>query len=540
MAAKQPIRILCYGDSNTWGTLGQWKDLGLPSMRFDRAERWPCVMQDDLGDGFEVIEEGLGGRTAVAEHADGAWKNGLAALPTILHSHKPLDLVVIMLGTNDLAQNKHITEDDLYEGACSLIDGVRSCKRLRGDWQNPDILLIAPIEVRPSHPLGRTEVYQKFRGDIGRELSLKLPEIYRKAAEEKGCYFLNAQEFAVPGAADGVHMEAKSQIRLGHAVADYIRAHIFTGEEKARPVLLDGARSMLYMRFQKQERPAQGMDIHGDRMFILHDTGFCAVHDLKTRNPEPLCVFPLATYNNGTPTRDYLNHANHCMFSTVHHEGNPLPLLYVTIGTGIGADEDGYFYRCAVENVTCTTDENGKEQYCSELLQTITYKPDGIEQTPYMQPCWGCPAFFVDTDKKLLYIFSAKYRTKRGCVPEGETNTYIITAFRLPSLSDGALVRLTPADIIDQFACDSDVLFTQGGALLDDKIIYTYGCPKAGYPVEVVVFDLKKRAITARIGHMDEAFLGEEIECCGLYHGMLLCNTSYGGVFVLNADPYMA
>ena len=82
------------------------------------------------------------------------------------------------------------------------------------------------------------------------------------------------------------------------------------------------------------------------------------------------------------------------------------------------------------------------------------------------------------------------------------------------------------------------MLFTQGCALLEDKIIYTYGCPKAGYPVEVVVFDLKEKRIMTRIGNMYEAFMQEEIECCGLYRGMLLCNTSYGGVFVLQADPY--
>ena len=125
MAAKRPIRILCYGDSNTWGTYGHWKDVGKRALRFAPEDRWPCVMQQELGDGFEVIEEGLGGRTAFADHVDGPWKNGLHTLPTILHSHKPLDLVAIMLGTNDLAQKKDITEDDIYRGACMMVDAVR-------------------------------------------------------------------------------------------------------------------------------------------------------------------------------------------------------------------------------------------------------------------------------------------------------------------------------------------------------------------------------------------------------------------------------
>ena len=67
MTNSNPLRILCYGDSNTWGTIGQWEDTSLYSMRFDRAHRWTGILQTELGDGFEVIEEGLGGRTTIYE-----------------------------------------------------------------------------------------------------------------------------------------------------------------------------------------------------------------------------------------------------------------------------------------------------------------------------------------------------------------------------------------------------------------------------------------------------------------------------------------
>ena len=92
---------------------------------------------------------------------------------------------------------------------------------------------------------------------------------------------------------------------------------------------LSGADSKLYMRFEKAwHRAAQGMGIWGDRAFILYDTGACAVYDLVTRNEKPLDVIKLGSYNDGVPTRDYLNHANDCMFSKTHYEGNPIPLLY--------------------------------------------------------------------------------------------------------------------------------------------------------------------------------------------------------------------
>ena len=96
-----------------------------------------------------------------------------------------------------------------------------------------------------------------------------------------------------------------------------------------------GASSRLFMRYHKPLKSAQGMAIHGDEMFVLYDTGVCAVYDLITRNPFPKAVFPLGSYNNGKPAREYLNHANQCMFGTIHKDGNPLPLLYVTAGTGV-------------------------------------------------------------------------------------------------------------------------------------------------------------------------------------------------------------
>lgn len=297
---------------------------------------------------------------------------------------------------------------------------------------------------------------------------------------------------------------------------------------------LSGKDSRLLMRFEKAwHRAAQGMGIWEDRMFMLYDTGACAVYDIGKLDPKPLDVIKLGSYNEGTPTKDYHNHANDCMFSKTHYQGNPIPLLYVTIGTGIGADADGYFYRCAVENLTRTVDETG-EHYHAETVQTISYIPDGIEDTPWMQPCWGCPAWLVDPDAGYLYMFSAKYRTKRGCVPEGEKNTYIITKFALPDVNQGGWVHLTPKDILDQFSAESDVPFTQGGTIYKGKLYYTFGCPVHDYPDTVLVFDLEKKCLAAVVDEMDEALNREEIECIAPYDGKMLVNTNGGfGIYVV-------
>lgn len=533
MTYHEPIRILCYGDSNTWGTIGLWEDSMIPTSRFDRDHRWTGILQSELGSGFEIIEEGLGGRSTIYERQGEEWKNGETALTSCLHSHRPIDLIVIMLGTNDLQVNKTITEEELPIGISRLVDQVRVYPKAGRNGIAPRILLLAPLEVRPSAPEGRTEVFQKFRCEIGQNLSLKMPEVYARVAREKGCYFLNTQDYAVPGLADGVHMDAKSHISLGKAVSEFIQREIFPPKD---PVIEhDGSRTQLYMRFHKQLPSAQGMAIHDERAYVLYDSGWCAVHDLNDRNPEPLDFFPLGSMNEGTPCTEYRNHSNQAMFGSLHHENNPIPLLYVTAGAGIGTDEDGFYYRCAVENIVKTTDENGVEHHRAQTLQTICYQPDGIEHTAFVPPCWGCPAFFPDTENGFLYIFSARYRTKRGCVPEGENNAMIITQFPLPKLSDGAMVHLQPKDILDQFVVESNTAFTQGGLLAGDLLIYTFGCPKHGYPDEIMVFDVREKKLAAHIRNLDEALHGEELESCAVYSGNLMLNTCEGGIYTLCA-----
>lgn len=224
---KDKIQILCYGDSNTWGCIGRWEESTLPSERYDTAHRWPCVLQDDLGDGFHVVAEGLGGRTSIYPKEGEAWKNGESYLLPCLRSHRPLDLVIIMLGSNDLQAKKDITEEELPNGISRLVDIVQADTVCGRDIQPPKVMIIAPAEIRPSSPEGRVLVYDKFRREIGRELSLKFPEVYAKVAQEKGCYFLNAQDYAVPGPADGVHFDADSHVRLGHAVAAFIKENIY-------------------------------------------------------------------------------------------------------------------------------------------------------------------------------------------------------------------------------------------------------------------------------------------------------------------------
>ena len=302
---------------------------------------------------------------------------------------------------------------------------------------------------------------------------------------------------------------------------------------------LSAGDARLYMRYDKILPSAQGMAVYDDMAFILHHTGVCALYDLKTRDPRPLARFPLGSHNEGEPTRDYLNHSNQCMFSGERLEGNPLPLLYVTCGYGIGRDQDGFFYRCAVEDVRVERAADGScVQAGSRLIQTIAFSDEGIGDTAYEKPCWGCPAWFVDSENNCLYLFSARWRTTEEFLEHYGENRYIITKLRKPPLAE-PFVRLTAGDILDQFLAPFDILFTQGGMIAGDKLFYTFGLGDRRYPIGLRVYDLTNKCVCGKMDLSGSCFGHEEIESCSFYNGELLCNTNAGtgGIYSLGAEP---
>ena len=279
----------------------------------------------------------------------------------------------------------------------------------------------------------------------------------------------------------------------------------------------------LFMEFEKPEGrigdadwSVQGFAAADGLGFVLYHTGVCAVYDLVTRNPKPLCVFKLGSYNDGTPDGRYTNHANDAMFGGRLGK-NELPLLYVTAGNSGEADENGYIAYCAVEQIR----RNG-DSFTAETVQRIYYKNEGIENTRFQSPCWGCPASLVDAEGGYYYTFSAKYRTiKQFSRPD---NAYIVTKFALPS-PEISKVTLYPSDIIDQFELPFNVFFTQGGTLKDEKIWYLFGCASKDYPDALNVIDLKNKCYAACEDLSASVLAKEEVECCAFHDGRLLINT---------------
>lgn len=201
--------VLCYGDSNTWGYNPATGN------RLPRDKRWTGVLRQELGDGYEIIEEGLNGRTTVWDDPIEGYKNGKKQIIPCLETHKPLDLVVIMLGTNDLKMRFSVSAFDIAKSAGVLV-GIAQQSGTGPDNGSPRVLLIAPP------PVSRlTDFAEMFEGAEAK--SRKFSERYLSVAEEYGCDFLDAGEFIVSSNLDGIHFEPGEHRKLGSAVANAVR-----------------------------------------------------------------------------------------------------------------------------------------------------------------------------------------------------------------------------------------------------------------------------------------------------------------------------
>lgn len=202
-------RILCFGDSNTWGYDPVSQD------RYDRDVRWPGVLRQKLGAGHEVIEEGLNGRTTVWDDPIEGYKNGRDYLIPCLETHRPLDLVIILLGTNDLKKRFSLSAYDIAQGAGVLVNEVQRSAAGRAGMAPPVLLLAPPPVVRLS---GFAEMFEGAG-----EKSQRLGGHYRQVAEQFGCAFLDAGTVIVSSDVDGIHFDPDEHRKLGEAVAAKIR-----------------------------------------------------------------------------------------------------------------------------------------------------------------------------------------------------------------------------------------------------------------------------------------------------------------------------
>jgi len=202
--------VLCYGDSNTWG----W--IPAEGGRFPRDVRWPGVLAAELGAGWHVIEEGLGGRTTVFDDPLQPGRNGRKHFLPCLLSHDPLDLVVIGLGTNDLKVRYSASAADIARGVAVLAELALE-SRVGPGGESPKVLLLGlptlgPLDDRPDELAG------------GAEKAVAMRPYLREWAALLGVELLELHELVGYSQRDGFHLEAESHRLIGEAVAARIQA----------------------------------------------------------------------------------------------------------------------------------------------------------------------------------------------------------------------------------------------------------------------------------------------------------------------------
>lgn len=208
-----PRTIICFGDSNTHGYNSS------NNGRFTEEERWTCLLGQLLGNEYSVKEEGLSGRTTVFSDPLFEGLDGLSYLFPCLMTHEPVDLLIVMLGTNDVKERFGATPENIAKGLERLLQKAIASQDA---WRNgPNILVIAPPPIDPGYEA------TAVAGEMGAgcvEKSRKLAPLYQEVAERYHCHFLDAA--SIPGMEmypyDHMHLSLDSHKLLAEKLAQII------------------------------------------------------------------------------------------------------------------------------------------------------------------------------------------------------------------------------------------------------------------------------------------------------------------------------
>ena len=204
--------VLCYGDSNTYGYVPE------TGMRYPKDIRYPGKLQILLGDDYHVIEEGCNGRTTIHDDPEDGWKNGLDYLKPCLNSHKPVDIVILMLGSNDLKDTFNLSAEEIAHGAGVLVDVIKEFTELKQGYI-PKIILVSPPPIGAG--MKNSPFYDAFRLDPI-ERSKQFPKYYKMIADEKGCIFFDAAQYVYPSEFDSLHLTPEGHEMLAKKLKEVI------------------------------------------------------------------------------------------------------------------------------------------------------------------------------------------------------------------------------------------------------------------------------------------------------------------------------
>lgn len=212
--------ILCYGDSNTWGYMPKLQSPEITANnRFPWGVRWASRLQAALGDDFRVAENGVNGRTTMFDCPMAEYRNGLKDLAVGVQSQMPVDLIIIMLGTNDLKFFFNMSAYMIAKGAQRLVEAIRGAG-YGPNGRDPEILLVSPIHLHPN--IAQSWLAEEF-GASSVEKDAQLAAQLQAVAQSMGVHFLDAGARITADPADCIHMNAEGHALLAQMMEEKVR-----------------------------------------------------------------------------------------------------------------------------------------------------------------------------------------------------------------------------------------------------------------------------------------------------------------------------
>ncbi len=202
-------KILCYGDSNTFGFIPE------NCKRYDKDSRWSGILSEILKENYQVIEEGMNNRTGFFKNPEGLKQSGGEYLSVFLQNHRNLDICIISLGTNDAQFFYNLDENSTKNGLQNLIDSVREVNI------KTNIIIVPPVKITENI------LHSGFSMMFNRESIDKINKvfpIFEQTAKENNCLYFDFNQITSPAQKDGLHYTKESHTIIANKLAEFILA----------------------------------------------------------------------------------------------------------------------------------------------------------------------------------------------------------------------------------------------------------------------------------------------------------------------------
>ncbi len=202
-------KILCYGDSNTYGFIPQ------TCGRYDKNSRWSGILSELLDEDFEIIEEGMNNRTGFFKNPEGLKQSGGEYLSIYLQNRKDIDICMLALGTNDAQFFYRLNEQNCKKGIENLINSVKKAN------PNTKIIIIPPVKITQNI---LNSMFSMMFNQKSIETIQQVFNVFEQTAKENNCLYFDFNEFVEPSTTDGLHYSRESHKIIAENIAQFIRS----------------------------------------------------------------------------------------------------------------------------------------------------------------------------------------------------------------------------------------------------------------------------------------------------------------------------